>query len=346
MMNMTIIIIVIIMCFSRKASFNFERNNLVSADSLPVLGNMGEMKIEQYRNPCYPVGGGKVACLPSYLIIGAMKCGTTSLDYYLQDHPSIVKHSLKEIRFFKKFYFSGIEWYSRHFKDVDLTDGRLIGEATPGYLRWPGAPDRMYLTVPNVKLIVALRDPSFRSYSQYHHAIRFSDPEYANHSFEDLVEEELQIFKHCNMYSENRPFPSFAEFDYKKWFEEKKLFYGECWKNCNACFPYRDSRHYTDYSGFGLLSKSLYYEQIQKFRELFPEKQIMYISYERFTQNPSLVMSELEDFLDIPRFQYESFPKQNNNTYPPPQPQPLPWPQSQPASLPSPQPEPLLQPHP
>jgi GR25 family glycosyltransferase involved in LPS biosynthesis len=120
--------------------------------------------------------------LPDFLIIGAAKCGTTSLWSHLKQHPNIEmspnfikvngknKLSGKEVRFFASRLWSekGIEWYTSCFND----NGKLQGEATPAYLVKPIAHRRMHKCVPNAKLIILLRDPVKRALSAYNHAVR------------------------------------------------------------------------------------------------------------------------------------------------------------------------------
>ena len=108
--------------------------------------------------------------LPTFLIIGAAKCGTTSLHYYLDLHPEIAMSWEKEIRFFNHDYRwrGGIEWYRRHF----VGEAKAYGEASVGYTHYPtfpSAPERIHSVVPDVKLIYIVRDPIERTVSDYVH---------------------------------------------------------------------------------------------------------------------------------------------------------------------------------
>jgi len=108
--------------------------------------------------------------LPTYIIIGAMKCGTTSLHRYLSAHPQISTSTKKELDFFKteKDFAKGIQWYASQF---DATYS-VRGEGSPNYAKchiFPGVPQRMYSVVPNCKLIYIARNPIDRAISHYLH---------------------------------------------------------------------------------------------------------------------------------------------------------------------------------
>jgi hypothetical protein len=104
--------------------------------------------------------------LPDFLIIGAQKAGTTALYAYLRWHPGITGPSWKEVSFFDRHYDRGERWYRGQFPL--RARGRLVGEASPGYLFHPLAPARVKETVPDARLIALLRNPVDRALSQYH----------------------------------------------------------------------------------------------------------------------------------------------------------------------------------
>jgi hypothetical protein len=125
--------------------------------------------------------------LPNFLIIGAMKAGTTSLYYYLKQHPQIYMSPVKEPNFFalegRNLDFSGaegnerinrwikeqsatsIEEYRALFRGV--SSETAIGEASPMYLYTPQAPGRIKHYTPEAQLIVILRNPAERAYSAF-----------------------------------------------------------------------------------------------------------------------------------------------------------------------------------
>jgi hypothetical protein len=102
------------------------------------------------------------------IIIGAEKCGTSALYYYLAQHPEVFMSREKELRFFDgRNWERGVAWYESKF---DGAAARVRGEASPQYTFHPGAagtPERMQSVVPDAKLIYLVRDPIERIVSAY-----------------------------------------------------------------------------------------------------------------------------------------------------------------------------------
>jgi hypothetical protein len=102
--------------------------------------------------------------LPTFLIIGAARSGTTTLSRYLSEHPDIFISAKKELHYFDREFDRGLDWYRSHFTN---SREHAKGEATPMYLGLPYIAERMARTVPEAKLIAILRNPVDRAYSQY-----------------------------------------------------------------------------------------------------------------------------------------------------------------------------------
>lgn len=124
--------------------------------------------------------------LPNFLVIGAQKAGTTWLAQKISSHPAVYSPRIKEIHFFnkRKNYQKGIEFYESYFKEVDPLKHKAVGEFTPNYLwtsesesdliqseRNKDIPGLIKKHLPNVKLIVTLRNPVERAISAYYHHI-------------------------------------------------------------------------------------------------------------------------------------------------------------------------------
>jgi hypothetical protein len=190
--------------------------------------------------------------LPNFFVVGAPKAGTTSLYHYLDQHPGIYMSAIKEPYFFSTEFraenfdpvlrltvargsrdlrrflagpmrekrFGGIitawEDYQRLFANA-LTEPAL-GEASAGYLWSPTAPERIAAKVPHARILVLLREPAERAFSQYLHglgygAIRWSFREHIQRNFRNTSQ---QICIHY-------PFLEFGLYSrqlarYRRWF--------------------------------------------------------------------------------------------------------------------------------
>ena len=105
-----------------------------------------------------------LARFPQFLIIGAIKAATTWVTWQLQRHPGIYLPD-PEPHYFSREHHRGPEWYARHF--ADASPGQLRGEKTADYLGNPQAAGRIARVLPNIPLIVQLREPVARAYSDY-----------------------------------------------------------------------------------------------------------------------------------------------------------------------------------
>jgi sulfotransferase family protein len=121
--------------------------------------------------------------LPTMVIAGAQKCGTSSLALACRQHPQISMSERKELHFFDRNFDRGLEWYEGQFER--LPQHRAVGEATPAYLYEREARERMLATLPEAKVIVVLRDPVERAYSHFWHTTRRGDED---KSFEEALE--------------------------------------------------------------------------------------------------------------------------------------------------------------
>ena len=120
--------------------------------------------------------------LPNFLVIGAMKAGTTSLYRYLCQHPQVLMPQTKELDFFveEEKWKLGRGWYERQFQGL-REDVIAVGEASTGYSKYPkysGVPGRIAMLLPDVRLIYLVRHPVERMLSHYlHMALSRREPE-------------------------------------------------------------------------------------------------------------------------------------------------------------------------
>lgn len=131
--------------------------------------------------------------LPNFLVIGAQASGTTWLDSQLRGHPQVYLPTVrKEVQFFSRYFDKGIDWYEQFFPSKSESEKYLaIGEVTPGYLYKPKAAERIFQHLPTCKLIVVLRNPVDRAYSQYK---KVTLNQKIQSSFLDSLEEIPEIF--------------------------------------------------------------------------------------------------------------------------------------------------------
>jgi hypothetical protein len=117
---------------------------------------------------------------PSFLICGGQRCGTTSLYRALAGHPLVLKAVLhKGVHYFDTSYDHGMAWYKGHFplqRNADKVTERYgvpaqTFESAPYYMYHPQAAARIAHDLPQAKLVVLVRDPVERAYSQHHHEV-------------------------------------------------------------------------------------------------------------------------------------------------------------------------------
>ena len=102
--------------------------------------------------------------LPDFVIIGATKSATTWLTTNLRAHPQVFMPS-PELHYFSRWFDRGDDWYRAQLAGAGT--GRLLGEKSASYLPHPEAPRRLHRLLPGAKLLVQLRNPVERAYSDY-----------------------------------------------------------------------------------------------------------------------------------------------------------------------------------
>lgn len=212
--------------------------------------------------------------LPSFLIIGTQKGGTTSLYHYIVKHPNIIAATKKEVHFFDNNFEEGISWYKDHFPFTNNNNPHAItGEASPRYLFDPLVPKRVFEYLPSVKLIVLLRNPVDRAYSHYQMAVRNGDEK---RSFENTIIQEKEKILNKSEQSHN---------------------------NLDL---------FTSY-----LSRGIYIEQLSRWMDLFPKKQMHIIKSEDFFENPKRITKEVIQFLTLAGdgLKIKKFKKINRGSY-------------------------------
>lgn len=208
---------------------------------------------------------------PDFMLIGAGKAGTTSLEYYLTQHPKIESTTVKEIHYFDYGFKNGKGWYKSHFPTI--FNKNISGDCTPNYLDHPVAVERIKTQFPKMKFIVILRDPIERAYSQYQHTKRNGDESL---TFEDAIKQESQRLQ--------------GEIDKIK---NDPLYPG------------------TNYNKYSYLERSKYYPQLKKWFEFFDKTQFLILQYETAFIDPKKTMNIIFRFLNLDSFENIKFNIQN-----------------------------------
>ena len=130
----------------------------------------------------------QLRALPKVLVIGGMRCGTSSFFRWLCDHPDVACGPRKEIHFFDLHFHRGTNWYRGFFPMRG--SGALSFDATPSYMMHPLAASRAKDVVPDALLIALLRNPTDRAWS--HYRFRRSRGE-ESRTFAQVVEDELRL---------------------------------------------------------------------------------------------------------------------------------------------------------
>jgi hypothetical protein len=208
---------------------------------------------------------------PAALIVGAQRCGTTSLFGFMHKHPRIVPPTVKEVHFFDTYFAKGLDWYRGHFPlKIELVFKQAITlEATPYYIFHPRALQRIKLMLPGARIIVLLRSPIDRAISHYFHAVRWG-------------QETLPILD------------AFAQEEARLEGELEKLHADETYQS----FAHRQ---------FSYKSRGVYVDQIERCFEVFGREGVHIIQSEVMFKSPRSVLDEVYGFLGLPPFSPEVF---------------------------------------
>lgn len=279
---------------------NFSLHTDKPVDVCPSIGTMHSAphSIMAYKNSPTPLADKlyrglthPIRLLPDFLIIGTQKGGTTSLYNYLQAHPCITPAARKEVHFFDRRLNlnKGLGWYRGHFPTCIeryyahhlRKETFVTGEATPEYLFLPHIPYKVARVLPHVKLIILLRHPVDRAYSQYQHAVVQG---HETRSFEEAINDQEARFaeEQVNILQDT---------DY-----ERYTYMQHCY-----------------------LTRSIYIDQLQRWMSLFPREQFLILKSEEFYAAPAVSLKQVLDFLSVPvselhlrKIEYKPY---NNNHY-------------------------------
>jgi hypothetical protein len=215
--------------------------------------------------------------LPSFVIIGGMKCGTTSLYQYLVQHPGVEQGFREEVHYFDLNYGRGLPWYRAHFPRKGK-DAPMAGDDSPYYLYHPLVPRRVATDLPDAKLIVLLRNPVDRAYSHYNHEHRRGRE---NLPFEQALDEEARRLEG----------------------EEERM---------EADGSYISFNH----QRYSYMARGRYAEQLTRWFDHIPRERFLVLKSEEMFKDPRSTFDRTLEFLDLPPMTLEGFDVFNPGGYP------------------------------
>lgn len=218
---------------------------------------------------------------PQLVVAGAQRCGTTSLFRALEEHPCVfppVMH--KGVNYFDVNYTRGEKWYMGHFPLTRLAAARTRGhgapmsfEASGYYMYHPLAPERLARDLPEVKVLVMLRDPVERAYSAHKHEMARG---FETKPFDLALElEEDRLRGEVDRILED---PSYRSFSH---------------------------RHHA------YLRRGHYAEQVSRLLDLFGPGRVLVTESERFFESPEDEYAKILEFLELPQVFPANFERHN-----------------------------------
>lgn len=219
---------------------------------------------------------------PGFLIVGAQRCGTTSMYKAITRHPAVLPAVLhKGAHYFDTGYDRGESWYRGHFplqataRRVERATGTapLTGESSPYYSFHPLAGERIARDLPGVRLIMLVRDPVERAYSAHTHE--------SARGFED------------------EPFARALEL------EEERLAGAE--QRLRERPLSRDSHH----QHHAYVTRGRYVEQLERLTGLVGRDRLHLVDSDEFFTRPEEVYAGVLEFLGLPAWRPEAFEKHN-----------------------------------
>ena len=221
---------------------------------------------------------------PDFLIIGAAKSGTTSLAAALAKHPDLYILPY-EVHYFSKRLSRGDRWYLSLFDQP----GKLQGEKSPTYLYYLDCHREIYRLLPHAALVVLLRDPVERAFSNWN--MRYNDKR--------LISQGLHFNRgHRDRPLESLDFPALVDY------------YLENDDSAAVFLPPLDVIH-----------RSLYLPQVESLLRYFPGENILFLLSERFFGSEARCCEKVCRFLNIDPLPLPAFERQRQGQYKKPLPQ-------------------------
>jgi len=226
--------------------------------------------------------------LPDLVLVGVQRSGTTALTEALYRLSNVERPRLgKGSHYFSYNYHRGWPWFQSQFPTsiaaaaVERFKGRPLFcfDACPYYLFHPFAVERMAQALPEVKVLVMLRDPVRRAESHYHHSV--------THGHEELDFEEAVAAESKRLAGEDERMQQ----DWTYW------------------------SHGHEHHSY--ISKGMYADQLERLFRFYPTDQVKVLQSEAFYRNADTVLAEVTDWLNLPAVTLDPADDRNANQYKP-----------------------------
>jgi len=244
---------------------------------------------------------------PEFMLVGGMKCGSTSLARYLSAHPQVRLSGPKEPHYWTWHRFP--DKYQNFFVNespvLDPAPGQCIsGEFSTSSLIHPLVPRRVQPNLPGLKILVLLRNPVDRAYSHFIMSKRAGLEKEIG--FEEIVCREIDEVPELLAAHE-------------RGFLGKDGASNSCYSRLDGTpigvtkhtpgWPERKLRDDLDLRDFyyqSYIFRSIYHDQLHRWLRLFPRQQMLIIKSERFFENAADTMSQVAEFLGLDSFQFQA----------------------------------------
>ena len=257
------------------------------------------------HDPRFTLADGKTR--PEFMLIGGMKCGSTSFARYLSAHPQVKRRGPKEPHYWSWHRYPAR--YQNFFVNEspvhDPAPGQTIsGEFSTSSLIHPLVPRRVQANLPRLKIFVLLRNPVDRAYS---HFIMSKSAGLENEcSFDEIVRREIDEVaellaahergfldtvgdsKSCYATADGTPI---RVAKHAQGWPERKL---------------RDDLDLRDFYYQSYVFRSIYHDQLHRWLRLFPRQQLMIIQSESFFDNAAETMNAVAEFLGLEPFEFQA----------------------------------------
>ncbi|MEW5989208.1 MAG: sulfotransferase domain-containing protein, partial [Chloroflexota bacterium] len=236
---------------------------------------------------------------PTFLIVGAQKSGTSALFRYLARHPCVAAPAEKELHFFDQEanYRQGPLWYHLHFPQ--RTGPAVTFEATPYYLAYPQAAERIHHYDPSLKLIVLLRNPIERAYSAWNMVYRLL----TEHHVDELLRR-IQTTADPNLARLARLLAQVNPEDQAGlthlYQSQAFLSFAEAVHQEISRLQADERRPYPDF-----VQRGLYFQQLQPYRAYFPPQQLLILESRQLKEEPTATLHRVTHFLELPPHNWE-----------------------------------------